>query len=309
MATAPTWRDLPLRCPQPGCHAPLNRLYGETVLACTGCGRRFGVADGIPRLLIDSAADTTITANNAVYDDLGADYDTTLPGHVVRHYLRKRLRFLARLQPLDDIADTDTGRMVLDVGCGTGVLANALARSGGGRQTVAGVDVAVGVLAVMRDRGGVVPIAASGAALPFADDTFDLVVSVAAFHHISDADKVAATLSEMWRVTRPGGVAVIWDHNPDNPYWPLLLARMPKDAAVERLVSAREITDGLIASGAPPEMIRRHTLGFIPEFMPTLAMPLARKLERLGERLPLVRRLAAHNVITAHKPSVPQPRS
>ena len=82
---------------------------------------------------------------------------------------------------------------------------------------------------------------------------------------------------------------------------PRLLSRMPQDEEVERLVPAAELVGGLVAAGAPREAIRQHQLGFIPDFAPPLLMPLGRKLEATAERLPLVRRLAAHNVVVAPK--------
>ena len=45
--------------------------------------------------------------------------------------------------------------------------------------------------------------------LPFADNTFDLVTSIAAFEHFLD---VPAVVAELRRVMRPGGVAWVWIH-------------------------------------------------------------------------------------------------
>ena len=54
----------------------------------------------------------------------------------------------------------------------------------------------------------------------------------------------------MARVSRPGGRIVIWDHNPRNPYWSLLMARVPQDTGEERLIGEQEVIDGLMAGGA-----------------------------------------------------------
>jgi SAM-dependent methyltransferase len=45
--------------------------------------------------------------------------------------------------------------------------------------------------------------------IPFIDNYFDLVTSVAAFEHFLD---VPAVVAEMYRVMRPGGIAYIWIH-------------------------------------------------------------------------------------------------
>ena len=66
-----------------------------------------------------------------------------------------------------------------------------------------------------------------GERLPFRDGSFDLAITVATLHHITDPGRIAETIAEMCRVTRPGGHVVVWDHNPYNPYWPLLMKARP----------------------------------------------------------------------------------
>lgn len=225
------------------------------------------------------------------FDEIAAVYDESLPPHVVEHYLRKRTAFIAALCP--------AGAAVLDVGCGTGVLAGRLAGLG---YEVTGVDPSEGMLEVMRQRSPAVQaVRASGTDLPLDADTFDLVFSVATFHHIAEAGAVRGTLAEMTRVTRPGGHLLIWDHNPSNPYWSNLMARVPQDTGEERLIPAAEILNGLGAAGA--QVVSVQQLGFVPDFTPPGAIRGAAALERLGERTPIVRRWGAHNVVVARKPA------
>lgn len=227
------------------------------------------------------------------FDEIAQAYDSSLPAHVVEHYLRKRVDYLTALRP--------TGA-VLDVGCGTGVLAGRLSERG---YRVVGVDPSQGMLDVMRARvPAVEAVQAPGGALPFADGDFDLVVSVATFHHIAAADEVRRTLGEMVRVCRPSGRVVVWDHNPRNPYWSHLMARVPQDTGEERLVPARELVEGLAAAGA--EVLSVQQLGLVPDFIPRAALRAAAGLERLAERTPFLRGLAAHNVVVASKPPLGQ---
>jgi SAM-dependent methyltransferase len=223
------------------------------------------------------------------FDEIATVYDESLPRHVVEHYLVKRAAFVAALCPRG---------MVLDVGCGTGALAERLAQSG---YQVTGVDPSDGMLDLLRRRAPAVrALRASGTALPFEDATFDLVLCVAVMHHIVDPEDVRQTLGEMVRVSKPWGRVLIWDHNPRNPYWRSLMARVPQDTGEERLIDERELVAGLIAGGG--QVIRCEQLGLVPDFTPRRALPLAAALERLFEHTPGLRRYAAHNVIVATKP-------
>ena len=222
------------------------------------------------------------------FDHVAGVYDHSLPSHVVEHYLRKRVNFVvARCPP--------PGRG-LDVGCGTGVLAERLVSAG---YEMAGVDPSEGMLEVLRTRSPRVKATrASGTELPFESDSFELALSVAVMHHIAAADAVAATLAEMVRVIRPGGRVVVWDHNPRNPYWPRIMARVPQDSGEERLIGERELIGGLERAGA--RIMESAQLGLVPDFVPARAIGLAALAERTVERTPL-RAWCAHNVVVATK--------
>lgn len=220
------------------------------------------------------------------FDEIATAYDASLPTHVTEHYLRKRVSFLRAVRP--------AGR-VLDVGCGTGVLAQRLSELG---YEVVGVDPSEGMLDVLRARcPEVEAVRASGSALPMPSEQFDLVFSVAAMHHIAAPEEVRRTLGEMVRVCRPSGRVVVWDHNPRNPYWPWLMARVPQDTGEERLIGEDELTAGLTAAGA--QVLSIQQLGLVPDFTPRRALRAAAALERLLEGAPRINRLCAHNVIVA----------
>lgn len=222
------------------------------------------------------------------FDDVAAVYDESLPAHVVEHYLRKRVRY---------VVEWCRRGQALDVGCGTGVLAARLAGAG---YAMTGVDPSAGMLEIVRAHAPEVEaLQGSGTALPFDADAFDLVLTVATLHHIADPGDVRRTLSEMVRVARPGGRILVWDHNPRNPYWKLLMARVPQDTGEERLIPEEEVAGGLRAAGA--RILRSEQLGMVPDFTPRAGLRAAAAAERAVERTPLVRRLGAHNVILATK--------
>jgi SAM-dependent methyltransferase len=220
------------------------------------------------------------------FDDIAEHYDESLPPHVVEHYLSKRAAFIREHVP--------RGR-VLDVGCGTGALAERLADEG---YEVTGVDPSEGMLDVLRKRApSITAVHAGGTDLPFEDNSFDLAYCVAVMHHVAEPGAVRKTLTEMVRVTRSGGRVLVWDHNPRNPYWKNLMGRVPQDTGEERLIEEDELIAGLRAGGAEPLFSRQ--LGLVPDFVPPRALGLAAGAERLVERAPGLRRLCAHNVILA----------
>jgi SAM-dependent methyltransferase len=128
-------------------------------------------------------------------------------------------------------ADVATGAppeaRVLEVGCGPGHLSIALARRHG--LDVTGIDLDPAMIeraranssrAIDEEAGRPSFTAADVASLPFADDSFDLVVSTFSMHHWADP---TAGLAELGRVLRPGARALIWDFRPGSR--PLLLGR------------------------------------------------------------------------------------
>jgi len=111
--------------------------------------------------------------------------------------------FEAWAGPVLEAAEVKAGNRVLDVACGTGVLARAAARIVGAEGSVTGLDLNPGMLAVAaRAAPGIVWREGDAANIPFAPESFDAVVSL--FGLMMFADKVAA-LREMVRVLRPGG--------------------------------------------------------------------------------------------------------
>jgi SAM-dependent methyltransferase len=95
----------------------------------------------------------------------------------------------------------------LDVGCGAGALALALAPHVG---AVVGVDPVPELLALARERAppNASFVEGDGMALAFDDGAFDLTGTVRTLHHIARPELV---LAEMTRVTRPRGRMLVVD--------------------------------------------------------------------------------------------------
>jgi SAM-dependent methyltransferase len=111
--------------------------------------------------------------------------------------------FGAWASPVADAAGIGTGNRVLDVGCGTGVLAREALRRVGQAGQVVGLDLNEGMLAVAaRAEPKIEWRRGDAAALPFKDASFDVVVSQFALMYFPDR---VASLREMWRTLAPGG--------------------------------------------------------------------------------------------------------
>jgi len=95
-------------------------------------------------------------------------------------------------------------KTVLDVACGTGYGLSYMAEKGSGRSV--GVDLSPEAVGYARERfgdsGKISYICADGTRMPFADDSFDAVVSFETIEHIR---KYGQFLSECCRVMKEGG--------------------------------------------------------------------------------------------------------
>lgn len=109
----------------------------------------------------------------------------------------------------DHIAfDRMAGRTVLEIGLGYGTVSGRLMQAGADYH---GLDIAEGPVAMARHRAALLGKSAniqtgSALAIPFADATFDDVITIGCLHHTGD---LARALTEVARVTRPGGSASI----------------------------------------------------------------------------------------------------
>ena len=125
--------------------------------------------------------------------------------------------FEAWTKHLIDGAKIQEGSHVLDIACGTGVLArNALAHTGSNGRVV-GADPAPGMLAAAKEIEPAIDwVLCSAEALDVDDETFDSVISQFGMMFFKDRKESAA---EMFRALKPGGslAIAVWrsvEHNP-----------------------------------------------------------------------------------------------
>jgi ubiquinone/menaquinone biosynthesis C-methylase UbiE len=147
---------------------------------------------------------------------------------------------------------------VLDVGCGAGALAYAVAPAA--REVVA-VDSDASMVAIARANApaNVQVDVADGEQLPFADAEFDVAATLRTLHHTEQPDRLVA---ELLRVTKPGGTILVVDQlAPPDGGQALALNRFERarDATTSRVLPERElraIFAGLWLSVVRAEVVR-----------------------------------------------------
>lgn len=181
------WRSL--RCPS--CQGPLER--GAAGVACHACPEVYPWVDGALDLRLRRLKEQTLTfvvGEPPVRSDVLAF--TALESHpspaidftgteVPRHLSPEILSHFPRASA--------PGSLALDLGCGTGIHRGVCERAG---FDWVGVDFG--------EAGA--PIWGDAQALPFADETFDFILSVAVLEHIRYP---MVMMREAFRVLKPGG--------------------------------------------------------------------------------------------------------
>ncbi len=172
-----------------------------------------------------------------------------------------------RRQASFDALAPSRGEVILDIGCGNGLLAAELARAVGPDGRVIGVDpsadMRAGALARCRTFEAVEIHDGSAEALPVADAVADKVVSVQVFEYLPDLD---AALQEALRVLKPQGRLVISDLHLGSFVWnsddPARMDRMR--ASWDHHFAAGDVPSRLLtllkASGHVVEDVRPFTM-------------------------------------------------
>jgi len=120
-------------------------------------------------------------------------------------FVRRPAGTVEQLEPLDH------DMLLLDVCCGAAHAAEVVAPR---VRQVVGIDLTAGLLELgarrlaAADVRNVLLQEGNAQALPFVDDSFDLVYCFASLHHVGDP---AAAVSEMARVVAPGGRVIVQD--------------------------------------------------------------------------------------------------
>jgi SAM-dependent methyltransferase len=176
---------------QPGSLAPL-RLEGNACIAPDG--ERYLIEDGIVRTLrnVDPDLALELQAQERAVDDY-ADPDLLMPRYE---------RDMARLALIQLFGGKPPSGTILDAGCGIGLLGRLYPDLG-----LIGLDVSMPLL-TKAGSGYRLLVEGSAEALPFPNQTFDVVVALNMLHHVINPD---AAVREFARVLKPGGMLVTVD--------------------------------------------------------------------------------------------------
>jgi SAM-dependent methyltransferase len=151
-------------------------------------------------------------------------------------------------------AELDT----LDLGCGLGAYHPRLE---GVFRELHGIDVSAESVRLAAAEHPFVRYASfDGDVLPYEDQRFDVIFTICVMHHVPPADW-PQFLAEMHRVLKPGGLAVVFEHNPYNPATQYIVRSCPidKDAVLIRPYQLRGMFD---AAGF--QQIQTRTLLSVP---------------------------------------------
>jgi SAM-dependent methyltransferase len=197
---------------------------------------------------------------SAEFDRVGNRYEELVEqsisfcGREHNFYLEAKARALLDLvrRQLGDPANV----RALDVGCGAGGMHPHLRALG----QLEGADPSEAMVEQARVANPHVRYhVASGERLPLEDDAVDLTLAVAVLHHVEPSARTGL-LAELARVTRAGGLCVVFEHNPLNPLTRLAVARCEfDDDAV--LLGPREAERTMRAVGLRP-FERKYILFF-----------------------------------------------
>jgi len=143
-----------------------------------------------------------------------------------------------------------------------------------------GVDISEGVLEAARLRNPSVSYRSyDGEHLPYEDKTFDLVFAICVLHHVPPP-RWESFIAELARVTRPGGVLAVIEHNPLNPLTRLAVSRCEFDD--DAVLLGRRRTERLLRAARLELHPPSRYIAFFPWRNALLA-----KTERALRRIPL----------------------
>jgi 2-polyprenyl-3-methyl-5-hydroxy-6-metoxy-1,4-benzoquinol methylase len=241
-------------------------LHGLVEALCGQCRERYPITQGTVRMVGDRA-DADVRERTAK----SFAYEWERFGELRPEWHRNFLDYLRPLSPrwLE-------GKRVLDVGTGSGRHARQAAELGA---EVVAVDLGGAIDVARRNLPQkVLTVQADAEELPFAEGSFDLVMSIGVLHHLPDP---AAALRSIARYARPGGLVHVYLYW--QPPWRWHRALLKAVTGVRRVtlrmphpllhVLCYPLAAALLLAAVVPyrALRKRHRLRFLAEAMPLKA--------------------------------------
>jgi SAM-dependent methyltransferase len=201
-------------------------------------------------------------------------------------------------------SEVRAGESVLEIGCGTGVLARELAARGA---RVTAADVSPELLRIARRDAIGVPVSwllTDAVASGLAPGRFDWVVGSSVLHHLETGD----ALMEVFRLLAPGGLLRFTEPNLLNPQIAIQknvqwIKRRAGDSPDESAFTRWQIAAALRARGF--EEITVTPFDFVHPAIPGALVNIAVQLGAVLERIYGVREIAGSLMIEARRPRLP----
>jgi ubiquinone/menaquinone biosynthesis C-methylase UbiE len=216
----------------------------------------------------------------AEFDAYSRNYDEEVnralafSGLTIDLFTRAKSDYLLDLIRVEPGCGSDAA--LLDIGCGVGnnhsLLAGKVAR-------LVGIDVSGECVAVAQERHpGLEYKMYDGIHIPYPDRSFDAAFTICVLHHVPVVQR-PALIGEIRRVLKPGGLFVIFEHNPRNPLTMRVVNRCEFDR--DAVLLRRQESESLM-HGAGFSRIESRFILAVPPVNSVL-----KKLDRAFARLPL----------------------
>jgi len=174
-----------------------------------------------------------------------------------------------------DLLEPTRGERILDAGCGTGVFTQEVLSRG---SKVTGLDVSLPMLLRARQKASGLRVSVGDIlSLPFPGNCFDKTISITALEFIADGPRA---VSELFRVTRPGGIIVAATLNILSPWATRRKEKAQEGHALFQKIIFRSPED--FASLAPVKGVIRTAVHFRKEDDPDRAVEIEREGRRRG---------------------------
>ncbi len=172
----------------------------EQGCCCKACGKKFPRVRGVLRF---------VDAHNYA-DSFGYQWQRFPRTQLKTEFSERNLRRKTGLKEEDF-----RGKLVLDVGCGTGRFADVATHWGA---RVIGIDLSAAAEVAAQNMAGrdFVALQADVLSLPFAPESFDCIYSVGVLHHTSDCEKAFKNLPQY---LKPGGSLAVWLYSGYNNWY------------------------------------------------------------------------------------------